>query len=150
MGSKKRVTAAADYVMARLIEQGVVVQRYEAYSTSSIYFKFDCGLSNSLRFGDHKGKKNLNYMFLVDVNYSGGVNRMNRKFTQYRYSAKEDQLDKLIAHILKHREKRIVQYGGPAKYREQMIRQYRSNKDQRGFWSQAVFYSQKTKKEVSI
>lgn len=143
------IKKSADYVMAKLVEKGVVIQRYEAYSTNSIYFKFDCGLSNSIRFGDHKGKKNLNYMFLVDVNYGGGVNKMKRNFTQYRYSAKQSELDKLIMHILEHREKRIIQYGGSALYREQMKRQYLKNKDQKGFWSQAVFISKKTEKEVA-
>lgn len=43
-------------VIKRLIGK-VVIHRLDAYSTNSIYLKFDYGIVNSLRISDHEGKK---------------------------------------------------------------------------------------------
>lgn len=45
-------------VIKRLIGK-VVIHRLDAYSTNSIYLKFDYGIVNSLRISDHEGKKHL-------------------------------------------------------------------------------------------
>lgn len=136
------VEQAARYISTALLKEGVVIQFYAAYSTSSLYMKFDCGLANSLRIGDHKGKKHLNYMFLVDIYHQGKRKVVKRKFTQYVYSSEPEQLDKLIAHILEHREQKIMSYFGDQFYREAMKQQYAENKGQKGFWNQAKFIRQ--------
>lgn len=41
------------------------IHRYDAYSTNSVYLKFDYGLGNSLRISDHHGKERLNYRFNI-------------------------------------------------------------------------------------
>ncbi|MEQ7304151.1 hypothetical protein [Enterococcus avium] len=76
------VCEAAAYVSKELLASGVVIQFYESFSTTSLYMKFDCGLANSLRIGDHRGKKHLNYMFMVDVNHRGKRRVLNHNFTQ--------------------------------------------------------------------
>lgn len=136
------VCEAAAYVSKELLASGVVIQFYEAFTTTSLYMKFDCGLANSLRIGDHRGKKHLNYMFMVDVNHYGKRRVLNRKFKQYVYGSSEKELDRLIKHILSHRESKIFSYFGKELYREEMRNQYKRNKFQKGFWSQSTFIKQ--------
>lgn len=49
----------AAYVCDKLAGK-VLIHRYDAYSTNSVYLKFDYGLGNSLRLSDHTGKAGLN------------------------------------------------------------------------------------------
>lgn len=60
----------AAYVCDKLAGK-VLIHRYDAYSTNSVYLKFDYGLGNSLRLSDHIGKAGLNYRFnkLILPNY---------------------------------------------------------------------------------
>lgn len=51
----------AAYVCDKLAGK-VLIHRYDAYSTNSVYLKFDYGLGNSLRLSDHTGKAGLNYI----------------------------------------------------------------------------------------
>ena len=44
----------ADYIQSKLLEYGFKIQRYNAYSTNSIYLKLDYGVCNSIRISDHK------------------------------------------------------------------------------------------------
>ena len=144
--STKQIKEIADKVCRQLLDRGVVIQRYEAYSTNSIYLKFDCGLANSLRIGDHKGKQNLSYMFMVDTNHFGEKKVITDKYTQYIYSPDRKQVNKLIDHILVHRRRRIDAAGGESQYKKQMKSRYLSSKDQKGFWSQAEFIKKETTK----
>lgn len=139
----KEIRHATSYVESKLLEEGVVIQKYESVSTNSVYLKFDCGLSNSLRIGDHAGKQHLSYMFMVDVTHSGRRIVKQERFTQYTYAATKKQLKKVVRHILEHRDRRIVQYDGYENYRVQMKQQYISSRDQKGFWSQAEFINKK-------
>lgn len=43
----------------------VIIHRYDAYSSDSIYLKFDYGVANSLRISDHDGKKYLKYRYNI-------------------------------------------------------------------------------------
>ncbi|KRG16875.1 hypothetical protein ACA29_03085 [Lederbergia galactosidilytica] len=61
----KELQVTAKYIIVRLKKKGIVVQRYDSYSTNSIYLKLDYGVSNSIRISDHKGKKHLSYRYNV-------------------------------------------------------------------------------------
>ena len=56
----KKIRDLAAYVCDRL-DGKVLIHRYDAYSTNSVYLKFDYGVANSLRIADHAGKKHLAY-----------------------------------------------------------------------------------------
>lgn len=43
----------------------VIIHRYDAYSTNSIYLKFDYGVANGLRISDHTGKRYLKYRYNI-------------------------------------------------------------------------------------
>lgn len=61
----------ADYLIQKLLNIGLVVHRYNAYSTSSIYLKLDYGLACGIRIADHPGKKKYSYRFNVIKDYNG-------------------------------------------------------------------------------
>lgn len=54
-------------VTAQMKQHGVIVHRYDSYSTNSVYLKFDYGAAYSLRISDHKGKKHLKYRFNIEL-----------------------------------------------------------------------------------
>ena len=56
----KTIRDLAAYVCDRLAGK-VLIHRYDAYSTNSVYLKFDYGVANSLRIADHAGKEHLAY-----------------------------------------------------------------------------------------
>lgn len=60
----KTIRDLAAYVCDRLAGK-VLIHRYDAYSTNSVYLKFDYGVANSLRIADHAGKKHLAYRFNI-------------------------------------------------------------------------------------
>lgn len=61
---KKRLNEIADAVIEKLCGK-VIIHRYDAYSTNSIYLKFDYGVANSLRISDHDGKQHLKYRYNI-------------------------------------------------------------------------------------
>jgi len=135
--STKLINDVANRVMKKLLEAGVKIQYYKAYSSNSVYIKLDYGLANSLRIGDHEGYEHLNYMFKVDVNHNGYRKVESNRFTQYTYAPSKKQVTKLIKHILAHREKRISQYGGIENYQQAMSQQRINNIHNKGFWEKA-------------
>jgi hypothetical protein len=52
----REISAIADAVIKELTAAGFVIQRYDAFSTNSIYLKLDYGLCNSIRISDHRQK----------------------------------------------------------------------------------------------
>lgn len=142
--STKEIRRVADIIERRMLANGVVVQRYNAYSTNSVYFKFDCGVANSLRIGDHEGKASLNYMFLIDVNHNGKRKITRGKFTQYTYAPTRKQIAQAVKHILLNRSKKMASCGNKEQYRMLIIQEYMKNKERKGFWSTATFLNKKS------
>lgn len=58
-------------LVPKLLDMGLIVHRYNAHSTSSIYLKLDYGLSCGIRIADHPGKKKYSYRFNVIKDYKG-------------------------------------------------------------------------------
>ncbi|MDT2640426.1 hypothetical protein P7D31_09890 [Enterococcus dongliensis] len=141
--STKEIKRCADMVERRMISNGVVVQRYDSYTTNSVYFKFDGGLANSLRIGDHKGKKHLNYMFMININHKGNMKVTKGQFFQYTYGPTRHNIYQLVDHILRHRRKRINQYKNIDEYRETVKKQFMAKSDQKGFWKQSKLIESK-------
>lgn len=66
----KTIRDLAAYVCDRLAGK-VLIHRYDAYSTNSVYLKFDYGVANSLRIADHAGKEYLSYRFNIILTLTG-------------------------------------------------------------------------------
>jgi|SRR5690625_613826 len=58
-----QIQKASDFIVQKCKENGIVVHRYKAKTSNSIYLKFDWGVAHSLRISDHKGVKKYHYRF---------------------------------------------------------------------------------------
>lgn len=123
----------ADILADQLIRMGFVVQRYDAYTTDSIYLKLDYGVCNSIRISDHPGKKYLKYRYNIGP-FVKHRKTVQDKFQRHYFPI--DQWRKMLQKIEKDREDRIRRYG---------MNQYQKymdwNKDRGnvlpGFWQKA-------------
>lgn len=105
----KALDALASEIISRLQGQ-VVIHRYDAYSTRSIYLKFDYGVANSLRISDHPGKHHLKYRYNLISGQAGtpSYTVMRGEFPMKFYPPEE--IDRLAADILAAKQAKIAQY----------------------------------------
>lgn len=124
----------AKQVVKAAKEHGFVVQRYDAYSTQSVYLKLDYGVSKSIRISNHAGKKHLAYRYnlLTDIEES----YYTQHGTHQRNFYCHEDVQILINDIVRHREAQIKQYGRES-YDRLMEKNKRDNENARGFWQQA-------------
>lgn len=116
-----QIEKAAEYVVYRCKEHGIIVHRHRSKTSNSIYLKFDYGVSHSLRISDHKGIEKYHYKFviikglkeIVRVNYR---NASHSTFYPFR------KILQCVEEILMHREKMIEKFGGEDGYRAEVER----------------------------
>jgi hypothetical protein len=131
-----KIKEITDKIISTLIEKGFVIQRYNSYTTNSVYLKLDYGVSNSIRISDHGGKKYLNYKYNIILD--GKTERIMQKY--YRYYFNPDDVDKMIGFILNEKEEKIAKYGADAY--ESFMRKNKSNhKGDEGFWKSSILIS---------
>ena len=125
----------ADEVIHTLLnaEPDIVIHRYDACSSNSIYLKFDYGVANSLRISDHTGKQHLNYMFNINNNIKRQHTEYHN-FTMYFYTF--DQVQELCDHIVKRRNSKATRSNG--KYINIMREYEHKSANEKGFWNKAV------------
>lgn len=125
----------ADELAKRFIAEGFVVHRYDAYSTNSVYIKLDCGMCNSIRVSDHRGKKHLKYRYNIG-SWIRERYHENDKYPRHYYPISET--DVLVKTVLRDRGRRIERYGADT-YKSLMRKNEREGKKAKcGFWSQAT------------
>lgn len=130
---KQKLDEMADYMINALLDRGFVIQRYDAYSTSSIYLKLDYGVSNSIRIGDHFGKKHLSYRYNIGPMYKK-ISKTDRPYTRHYFPV--SRLNELIQLIEDDRNQKVKMYGAK-RYAEYMEQNQEKGKTQPGFWRQA-------------
>ena len=115
---KPSIQALANKIIKIAKVKGFVVQRYDAYSTNSVYLKLDYGVANSIRIGDHDGKKHLSYKFNLLTN----IDKSYVEHGEYQrsYYCVED-FEKLIDDILNNKNNVLKKYGAH-KYQRLMIK----------------------------
>lgn len=138
-----KIKEVAREIEKRLLVAGVVIQRYNAYSTDSIYLKFDYGLANSIRISDHTGKKHLSYMFNIGSDITA-PRTVKDKFTRYYYPI--SAVDEVVRHILRHRMRKVTQFNNLDSYSAAMMAAKETNQGTMGFWSKAFIVGKKKRK----
>lgn len=135
---KNELENLADRIAERLIAEGFIVQRYNAYTTSSIYLKLDYGVCNSIRISDHPGKKYLKYRY----NIGPFVDKFREEKDKYpRLYYRADRFKNMIDRIIKDKDAKITRYGSES-YAEFMLKNKRDNANSPGFWSKAVLLNE--------
>ena len=117
-----------------MIAEGFTVQRYNAYTTNSIYLKLDYGVCNSIRISDHPGKKYLKYRYNIG-SFVKEYRKEKDKFDRFYYRA--DKSKNMIKKIIEDREAKKSRYGEDA-YIRLMQKSKSENAGTLGFWSKAV------------
>lgn len=143
------LTRCSDYIIKKLDENGIIMQKYISYTTNSIYIKLDYGVINSLRISDHKGKKHLAYRYNILTKCGNGHRYSYKTQDGYeRFFLPMHEVDVLIAKILYDRNKKMNMYG-ESTYKLYMERNQEKNKNKKGFWQQAELVTV-TKEENQI
>jgi len=131
---KNELDNLADSIAKRLIANGFTVQRYNAYTTNSIYLKLDYGVCNSIRISDHPGKKYLKYRYNIGT-FVKEYRKEKDKFDRFYY--RSDKSKNMIKKIIEDREAKKLRYGESG-YRRLMEKSKSENTGTLGFWSKAV------------
>ncbi|MBN2980148.1 hypothetical protein [Cohnella algarum] len=122
----------ADKLVRRLKSEGFAVQRYDAFSTSSVYLKLDFGVCNSVRISDHEGKRHLNYRY----NLIRGCQKAHSTITPEgwkRHFFPISEVDALIDQIQADRYKKLQIYGTKG-YQALMEHNREKHQNDNGFW----------------
>jgi len=129
------LTNLADNIIARLKLHGIVIHRYDAISTNSVYLKLDHGVCNSIRISDHKGKKHLSYRYNI-LTCCPHVVKTYDENNYIRYYFPINEVDLLITKILFDRTIKLDKYG-LIRYRSYMFLNGYEGSKKRGFWQEA-------------
>jgi hypothetical protein len=137
---KELIKSTADELIKQLKRSGFIIQRYDSYSTNSVYLKLDYGVCNSIRISDHQGKKHLSYRysFLTEgipehIPYYCDQTKEGWKRHYYQVDSIDTFMEQLKSDYL-----RKYNSLGPAGYRNQMIQYRNEGRTKKGFWQQAV------------
>lgn len=133
---EKTIRQIASQLQAIFLENGIIVQRYNAYKTNSIYLKLDYGVLNSIRISDHPGKQYLSYRYNIGPHIQEYTETIN-KYPMYFYPIEQQQ--ELINTILQIREEKINKYT-PEKYKAIMQGFLENSQHNKGFWEKAKTY----------
>lgn len=133
MSRVKGLNDVAEALISALLDRGFVIQRYDAYSTNSIYLKLDYGVSNSIRISDHRGKEKLNYRYNIGIDQCA-YRKEEGRFVRYYFPV--SQLEKLVALIEDERIQKIRKYGTKAYFRY-MEQNKEEGRTLPGFWQKA-------------
>lgn len=132
MSVNKILNDIASQVIDALQGKDIIIQRYNSYSSSSIYLKFDYGVLNSLRISDHPGKQGLCYRYNLILGHEKTIEE--EKYMRYYFN--ENTVNDLINTILFDRIAKIQKYGYK-NYRSFMNKNLNEKGNTTGFWAQA-------------
>lgn len=110
----------------------VIIHRYDAYSTNSIYLKFDYGVANSLRISDHDGKRHLKYRYNILTDQKIKSVATDHGFDRFYYSP--EMINAVCRDILaakRDKQERYKNYDSVVS--KEMERVYH----EKGFWQDA-------------
>lgn len=132
-----KIKEIASYVCEKLLDT-VVIHRYDAYSTNSVYLKFDYGICNSLRISDHDGKEHLAYRYTILTSIDKPYSKTVRDFTCYVYPA--SMVDEVIEMVKKKSAEARGKYNN---YAVALTTAKNRGLERPGFWKGAYRVSRK-------
>ena len=97
---KKNIQEIATELCDKFLDEGFVVQRYDAHSTQSIYIKLDYGVGNTVRLSDHKGYDYLSYKYNIRMDIQKDyIEKDNNGYLRY-YIQFENEMLKFVELVL--------------------------------------------------
>lgn len=130
---KKNIQEIATELCDRFLDEGFKIQRYDAYSTKSIYIKLDYGVSNTIRISDHIGYDYLSYKYNIRLDIKQNYVEKDKK-GYLRYYIAPQNIEEFIQHTIRERDVKVRRIG-IERYKDWMQRNYEKNNETPGFWS---------------
>lgn len=131
----KQIDKIATEVQEKLLKEGFVIHRYNAYSTNSVYLKLDYGVGNSIRISDHGGKSHLQYRYNILTTIKSGFEETSKDgYPMYFFTKR--QINRMTNRIIAIKERKIKMYG-QNRYDKQIEKYQKDIVNARGFWKQA-------------
>lgn len=121
-----------DRMVAVFINDGFIVQLYDAFSTNSAYIKLDYGLMNSIRISDHHGKDHLCYRYNIILDEPDNI--VEEKYMRYYFN--QFSWDKLVQQIRYDRILKQQKYKRSYDY-FMLKNKLEHENDTKGFWTHA-------------
>lgn len=127
-----KILEISKQIIDQMKAKGVIVHRYDSYSTNSVYLKFDYGAAYSLRISDHKGKKHLKYRFNIEI----GLSRPREEkrdgcWMEFYPDTQAKRCTNRILQVRECRQKKADNY-------QALVNWYKwKSVDSPGFWEQA-------------
>lgn len=113
--ASQELEKATLFIINKCREENIIVHRYDAITSDSIYLKFDWGVAHSLRISDHKGIEKYHYRF----NLVKGVPKIisvSHKNKSYSKTYPFREIFKCLEDILNNRKEVIEKYDGMEGY----------------------------------
>jgi hypothetical protein len=96
-------------LIPKLLDMDLIVHRYDAYSTNSIYLKLDYGIACGIRIADHPGKKKYSYRFNIIKDFKGDKVILKDGLICNFYDFTE--LEKVLKDVQEEKKKKLYRYG---------------------------------------
>lgn len=135
MDAANKIAKAVDWIISECAREGIVVMRYDAISTHSVYLKFDDGVLGSLRISDHAGKKHLKYKYNLTM---GSARKKRTHKGKVQCFAPFKDIEILFQQVLDDRDKLVDRYGAYL-YTEFMKKNRIEADYSKGFWAHADY-----------
>lgn len=103
----RQVQDLAEQITERL-KGKMIIHRYDAMTTSSIYFKFDYGVANSLRISDHEGYGYLSYRYNIIIGLKRPYAESVGQYVKEYYP--ETMISQVADRIIAMRKEKIQRY----------------------------------------
>lgn len=132
--AQDKIKEITDDIIHRLSHAGFTIQKYNAYSTDSVYLKLDYGVCNSIRISNHEGKKYLNYRYNIIID--GETKDIMSKYIRHYYH--QDDIDDMIELIKAERQTKLAKYGQHLYHQFMKENQSNHSTDKQGFWRQST------------
>lgn len=131
----KQIDKIATEVQEKLLKEGFVIHRYNAYSTNSVYLKLDYGVGNSIRISDHGGKSHLQYRYNILTTIKSSFEETSKDgYPMYFFTKR--QITRMTNRITAIKARKIKMHG-QNRYDRQIEKYQKDIVNARGFWKQA-------------
>ena len=134
--AKKRSNNNTQKIAVKIINMlrgKMIIHKYNASSTNSVYFKFDYGVANSLRISDHPGYNYLAYRYNIIIGLKEPYIDNSGKFPKEYYP--ETMAETVVKKIIDSRQEKMNRYFG---YSQIVEKQKLKPDHTKSFWKNCI------------
>lgn len=137
MSKRRTEKRVASEVVRKLKREGFIVQRYDSFTTTSIYLKLDYGACHTIRISDHAGKPNVKHKYFIDISLRDEAPSWEYEGQFNRGTFSPKTVDQLIEDAVKLRKRKIKSFKHEALYYDYIYSLAERHQGKKGFWELA-------------